>query len=156
MLFLYLLGQNCLHITSSPYLGSKTYSRKYVKLPKMVIQACKGITEKVYLLKMCGPQIRLCLFTLRPIALKQLNSLTTIDSLRWLGGAVVTHPLWVQDVTGLIPGSSKGFYVVFLYCCCCVFIFCTKTYYLPQNVAILFSIFICLVCLTYWQICDRL
>jgi len=27
---------------------------------------------------MWGPQIRLCLFTLRPIASKQLNSLTTI------------------------------------------------------------------------------
>jgi len=63
------------------------------------------------LLKMCGPQIRLCLFTFRPIASKQLNSLTTIDILSWLGGAVVTHPLWVQDVPGSIPGSGKGFYV---------------------------------------------
>ena len=36
------------------------------------------------LLKMCGPQIRLCLFTFRPIALKQLNSLTTINTLSWL------------------------------------------------------------------------
>jgi len=59
---------------------------------------------------MCGPQIRLCLFTFRPIASKQLNSLTTIDSLSWLGGTVVTHPLWVQQVPGSIPGSGKGFY----------------------------------------------
>jgi len=50
------------------------------------------------LLKMSGPQIRLCLFTFRPIASKQLNSLTTIDTLSWLSGAVVTRPLWVQEV----------------------------------------------------------
>ena len=63
---------------------------------------------------MSGPQIRVCLFTFRPIASKHLNSLTTIDTLSWLGGAVVTHPLWVQEVPGSIPGSGKGFYVWFL------------------------------------------
>jgi len=52
----------------------------------------------MYLLKMSGPQIWLCLLTFRPIASKQLNGLTTIDILSWLGGAVVTHPLWVQEV----------------------------------------------------------
>jgi len=36
----------------------------------------------MYLLKMSGPQICLCLFTFRPIAPKKLNSLTTIDTLR--------------------------------------------------------------------------
>jgi len=39
--------------------------------------------------KMCGPQIRLCLFTFGPSASKQLNSLTTIDSLSCLGVAEV-------------------------------------------------------------------
>jgi len=67
----------------------------------------------MYLLKMFGPQIWLCLFTFRPIALKQLNGSTTIDILSWLGGAVVRHSLWVQEVPGLIPGSGKGFYVWF-------------------------------------------
>ena len=62
---------------------------------------------------MCGLQIRLCLITFPPIASKQLNSLTTIDTLSWLGGAVVTHSLWMQEVTGTIPGSGKGFYVWF-------------------------------------------
>ena len=62
---------------------------------------------------MCGPQIRLCLFTFRPIASKLLNSSTTIVILSWLGGAVVTHPLWMQEVPGSIPGSGKGFYVWF-------------------------------------------
>ena len=61
----------------------------------------------------CGPQIRLCLFTFRPIASKQLNSRTTIDTLSWLGGAVVTHPLSVQEVPGSIPGSGKGFCLIF-------------------------------------------
>jgi len=58
---------------------------------------------------MSGPQIRLCLFTFRPIASKQLNSFLKIDTLTWLGGAVVTHPLWVQEVPVSIPGSGKGF-----------------------------------------------
>jgi len=40
---------------------------------------------------MCGPQIRFCLFTFRPIASKLLNSLNAIDILSWLGGAVVKH-----------------------------------------------------------------
>ena len=56
---------------------------------------------------MSGPQIRLCLFTFRPIASKQLNSFLT--NLSWLGGAVVTQPLWVQEVPGSIPGFGKGF-----------------------------------------------
>jgi len=73
---------------------------------------------------MSGPQIWLCLFMFRPIASKQLNDLTTIDILSWLGGAVVTHPLSVQEVPGSIPCSGKGFYVWFFwYCCCCVFTF---------------------------------
>ena len=49
----------------------------YEKLLNIVIHACKNIREKMNLLKMCGPQIRLCLFTFRPIASKQLNSLPT-------------------------------------------------------------------------------
>jgi len=41
MLDLYLLGQNCLHLTFKPYLSSETYSRKYKKLPNIVVHACK-------------------------------------------------------------------------------------------------------------------
>jgi len=81
MLGLYLLGQKCLHLTFEQYLSSKTYSRKYEILPNIVILACKNITEKMHLLKMSGPQILLCLFTFRPIASKQLNGLTTIDTI---------------------------------------------------------------------------
>jgi len=53
-------------------------------------------------MKMCGPKIRLCLFTFRSIATKQINNLITIDI---IGGEVETHPLWVQEVSG------KDFYV---------------------------------------------
>ena len=108
---LYLLGQNCLHLTFSSSLSSETYCRKYEKLPNIVIHACKNITEKNNLLKMSGPQIWLCLFTFRPIASKQLNSLTAIDTLSLLGGAVVTHPLWVQELPGSIHDFGKRFYV---------------------------------------------
>ena len=41
MLDLYLLGQNCLHLTFKPHLSSETYSRKYEKLPNIVVHACK-------------------------------------------------------------------------------------------------------------------
>ena len=76
------LGQNCLHFTFEPYLNCETYFRKYEKLPNIVIYACKNITEKnEFTITMCGPQIRLCIFTFRPIASKQLNSLTKIDTL---------------------------------------------------------------------------
>jgi len=76
---------------------------------------------------MSGPQIRLCLFTFRPIASKQLNGLTTIDTVSWIGVAVVTHPLWVQEVPGLIPGSGKGFYVKFFALLwLCFYFFCQK------------------------------
>ena len=79
MLGLYLVGQSCLHLTFEQYLSRETYSSKYEKLPNIVILACKNITEKMHLLKMSGPQIWLCLFTFRPIAVKQLDGLTTID-----------------------------------------------------------------------------
>jgi len=41
-------------------------------------------------------------------------------------------------------------------CCCCVFIFLSKTHYLSQKFAILFTMLIYLVYLTYCKICDRL
>jgi len=46
MLDLYLLGQNCLHLTFKPYLSSETYSRKYEKLPNKVVHACKIIQKR--------------------------------------------------------------------------------------------------------------
>jgi len=123
---LYLLGLNCLHLTFKQYLSSETYSRKYEKLPNIVILACINITEKMHLLMSC-PQIWLCLFTFRPIASKHVNGLTTIVILSWLGGAEVTHPLWVQEVPRSVPGSGKVFYVSFFCFVVVVFLlFCQK------------------------------
>jgi len=64
---------------------------------------------------MCGPQLRFDLFTFRPIASKQLNSLTTIVTLSELCGAEETHPLSVREVPGSIPGSAKVFMFDFLF-----------------------------------------
>ena len=46
MLDLYLLGQNCLHLTFKPYLSSETYSRQYEKLPNIVVHACKILQKR--------------------------------------------------------------------------------------------------------------
>jgi len=46
MLDLYLLGQNCLHLTFKPNLSSETYSRKYEKLPNIVVHARKILQKK--------------------------------------------------------------------------------------------------------------
>ena len=108
------------------------------------------------LLKMCGPQIQLYLFTFLTIASKCLNSLKTIDTLSWLGGAEVTHPLWVREVRGSIPGSRKGFYVWFFLFCCCVFTCLSKTTLFVTNLAISFAMLNYLVYLTYCKIYDRL
>jgi len=106
---------------------------------------------------MSGPQIWLCLFTFRPIASKQLSSLTTINILSWLGGAVVTHPRWVQEFPGSIPGSGKGFYVwFFCFVVAVILLFCPKTHYLSQKFAIPYTMLIYLVFLTNWKICDWL
>jgi len=83
---------------------------------------------------MSGPQIWLCLFTFRSIASKQLNGLTTIDILSWLGGAVVTHPLWVQEVPGSIPGSIKGFYVWFFVSLLLCFYFFVQKHIIYRNI----------------------
>jgi len=48
MLDLYLLGQNCLHLTFKPYLSSETYSRNYEKLPNIVVHACKILQKNVF------------------------------------------------------------------------------------------------------------
>jgi len=83
---------------------------------------------------MSGSQIWLCLFTFRPIALKKLKGLTTIDTLSWLSGAVLTHPLWLQEVPGSIPSSSKGFYVwFFVLFLLCFYFFCKKNIICHKN-----------------------
>jgi len=79
---------------------------------------------------MSGPHFWLCLFTFRPIASKQLNGLTTIDTVSWLSGPVVTHPLWVQEVPGSIPVSGKGFYVWFVV----LSLLCFYFFFVPKHI----------------------
>jgi len=74
------------------------------------------------LLTMCGPHIRFCLFTCWHIASKQLNSLTTINTLSWPGGVLVTHSLWVHEVPVWIPAPARVF-MLLLFCFFAVFLF---------------------------------
>ena len=114
----------------------------------------------MYLLKISGPQIQLYLFIFWSIVSKHLNGLTTIDTLSWLGGAVLTHPLWVQEVSGSIPCSDKRFYVWFfvllLFLLLLLFYFLSKTHYLSQKFAIPFALLIYLAYLPYCKIYDQL
>jgi len=48
MLGLYLIGQNCLHLTFEQYLSSETYSRKYEKLPNIVILHVKYYRKNAF------------------------------------------------------------------------------------------------------------
>jgi len=70
---------------------------------------------------MCGLQIRLCLFTFRSIALKQLNSLTTNDTFSWLVGPEVTSGM--LEVPGSIPAHGKDFNVWFSILLLCFYFF---------------------------------
>jgi len=58
---------------------------------------------------------------------------------------------------GFNPRLRQGFFMFdFLYWCCCVFIFLSKTHYLSQKFVIPFAMLIYLVYLTYCNIYDRL
>jgi len=91
-------------------------------------------------------------FTFQPIAWKHLNSLTTIDTLRKLGSAEVTHPFSVREVLSSIPSSSKGLYVLFFVLLCYYFLSKTHCHKILQ----FFLMLIYLVNLTYCNICDQL
>jgi len=56
-----------------------------------------------------GPQIWLCLFMFRPITLKQLNSLTSIDIFSLPDGREVIPHTAARDVPGSVLGSGNGF-----------------------------------------------
>ena len=98
---------------------------------KLLPMHVKKITEKISLLKISGPQIRLCLFTFRPIVSKHLNSLTTILTLSCLGGAEVTHLFWMREVSCSIPGSGNVWFFGILLLS--FYFFLSKTHYLSQR-----------------------
>ena len=104
-------SENCWHFTFLLFLSRNTYTSKYEE--KKTAKYSYPCTLKYYrtmiLLKRFGPQNRFCLFMFRPIALKQLNSLTTIDTFSWLGGPKVTQLAAVRMVPGSIPGYGMDF-----------------------------------------------
>jgi len=115
--------------------------------------------KKMNLLKMCGAQFRLCFsFTFRPIASKHLNNLTTIYTLSWLGGAMVTHPLCVKEVPGSIPGSGKDFLCLIFCFVVVAFLLFVQKHIICHTILQFFplAVLIYLVYLTYCKICDRL
>ena len=74
---------------------------------------------------MSGPHLALFIY-FSTHSVEKLNSLMTLS---WLGGAVVTHSFWVQEVPGSIPISGKGFYVwhfVLLLLLLCFYLFVKK------------------------------
>jgi len=88
--------------TFKSYISSGTYSRKIDKLPNIGVNACFNIT---------GKKVWLCLLMFRPIAFKQLKSLTTIQYSQFTRGPEVMHTTAVRGFLGSIPGTGKYFYV---------------------------------------------
>jgi len=101
---------------------------------------------------MCGPQMWLCLFVFQPITLKQLNSLTSIDTLSCLGGLEVTHRAAVWEVPGSISDSGKDYLVLLLFW---FYFFVSKSIICRDFFAIFFQSSF-LVYLIYCKICGRL
>jgi len=62
MLDMYILGQNCLHLTLKPYLSSETYSCKYEKLPNIVVHACKILQKIVFVENICPANLALFVY----------------------------------------------------------------------------------------------
>jgi len=136
MLCLYRLRQNCLQLTLKEYLSSKTYTCKYEKLPNIVIHACKNIAEKMIFLQMCGPQIRLCLFTFRPIASKQL--------IAWLKSLLLVDS-GMREVSGSIPGSGNDFLCLIVLPLLCFYFFVQKHIICHKILQFFFAMLIYLV-----------
>jgi len=155
MLGLYLLGQNCLHLTFEQYLSSETYSRKYKKLPNIVILACKNITKNAFVENVWSANLALfiyvsthCVETAKWLDYNQYCQLT-----RWCS---VNASSWGARGPGFNPRIRQGF-LCFIFCFVVVVLFFwSKTHYLSQKFAIPFTMLVYLVCVTYCKICDRL
>jgi len=79
------------------------------------------------------PPWKFSLFMFQTIAPKELNSLTTIVTFSWFGGAEVTHPLWLREVPGSIPGSGNAFSVwFFVLLLLCLYFFVKNTLFVTQ------------------------
>jgi len=138
MLGLYLLGQYCLHLTFWPYLRSETYSRKYEKLSNIVIHACKNNTEKCICWKCLARNLALfiyvsthCVGKVKWLDFNRYSQLT-----RWCSGNASALG---ARCPGFNPQLRQEFLcLIFCFFCCCVFTFLSKTHYLSQKFAIPF------------------
>ena len=112
--------------------------------------------RKNNLLKMCGPQIRLWLFTFRPIASKQLNIYLDYNRYsqltRWC--SFIASAMGARG-PGSIPGSGKCLYV-WLFCFVVVFLLFVLNTLFFTKFAIPFAMLIYLAYLSYWKMCDWL
>ena len=79
-----------------------------------------------------------------PFALKQLNSLTSIDAFSCLDGQEVTLKTGMWEVLGSIPGPGKDFYVCFFVLLLLLCFFVQKTLFTKQ-IAMPFAMLIHLV-----------
>ena len=126
VLGLYLLCQNCLHLTFEQYFSSETYSRKYEKLPNIVILACKHITEKNAFVENVWPA-NLALFiyvsTHSFETVKWLDYNRYCQLTRWYSGNAFAFG---ARGPGFNPRIRQGF-LCFIFCFVVVFLlFCQK------------------------------
>ena len=156
MLDLYLLGQNCLHLTFKPYLRSETYSRKYEKLPNIVVPVCKILQKKCICWKCLA-----CKFGFVCLCFDHC-----VETVKWLDYNRYSHlTRWCSGNASALGASCPGFnprlrqgFLCLIFCIGVVvfLLFCPKTHYFSQNIAIPFTMLIYLVYSTYCKICDRL
>jgi len=140
ILCLYLLGQNCLHLTFLPYLSSETYSRKYEKLPNIVINACKKYYRKNVFVENVW---------LANLALFIYVSTYCVERVKWLEYNRYSQlTRWSSDNASALCARGPGFnprlrqrFLCLNFCFVVVFLlFCPKTHHLSQKFAISFTI----------------
>jgi len=84
-------------------------------------------------------QLRVSFFYLCITQLRKNSKIASIDTLSCLGGIEVAHQLAKLDVSGSISDCGNNFMFALLFCFCSVHL----------------EMLICLVNLTYCQMCDR-
>ena len=99
----------CLHLTFNHSMNPTPVNMRSCQI--QLFMHDKILQKKTTLLKRCDLQIQLCLFMLYLITLKQLKSLTLIDTFSCLKGREVTRQAGLREVPDSIPGYVKDFYV---------------------------------------------
>jgi len=158
MLCLYLLGQTCLHLTFKPYSSNETYSRKYEKLPNIVVQACKILQKNVFVENVWPANVALFVYvsTHCDETVKWLDCNRCSQLTRWCSGNASALGARGPAFNSRL---QQGFLCLMFCFVVVVFLFvCPKHIFITQKFAIPFTILIYSVYmyLTYCKICDRL